>query len=67
MNLVPTFLAALLLVGSALFLLAIGWILAGKKLQRGCGLNPEDSKKENCGTKEKCPLCDPNKKDKDKK
>jgi hypothetical protein len=68
-NVLFTILAATLLMGFALFLLAIGFFLSGKKLKRGCGLSPKrkkDIKKDSacslCGSHQPCDEEDPNEK-----
>jgi len=54
-NVLFTILAATLLMGFALFLLAIGFLLSGKKLRRGCGLTPKRQKEKKDNTT--CSLC----------
>lgn len=54
-NILFTILAATLLMGFALFLLAIGYFISGKKLKRGCGLTPKRKKDKESNSS--CSLC----------
>jgi len=61
-----TIILASVIVAGAFCLLAIGWLVTGKsKIVPGaCGKDPNQKRKEGCGTEVSCSLCD---KPKDKK
>lgn len=55
-----TVLAAAVLMGGAMLLLGLGFLLSGKKLTRGCGLLPKQKGKKGenscslCGSNQSC-------------
>ncbi len=64
-HLLFTILAAIVLMGLAVTLLAIGLILTGKsRLKKGCGSLPQGRKKD-CQGKSSCSLCHKDSCDKD--
>lgn len=69
MTIIYTITAAFILIGGALALIGIGYMLTGKsKIQPGsCGRAPSQKKDENCGNDVTCELCKPNSDNEDEK
>jgi hypothetical protein len=61
-NFLETATIAIVLVGAALLLISIGWLITGKqKIKRGtCGRDPTKKSDDECGTKSHCQVCENN-------
>ncbi len=59
-NLFLTLVIAFVIIVFAIALLAIGWLITGKtKIQKGCGIDPNKKKDDNCNS---CEICTPEEK-----
>ena len=55
-NLFLTLVIAFVVIVFAIALLAIGWFISGKRLEKGCGRDPSKKQDNHCGS---CEVCEP--------